>query len=188
MKSSTASSGFVNELLVQHISASLTGDGTRPPATNCAKPMVNSRARTQYENPGVWRTLGEWCSPGQQHAVVWAVAKGSLMNKVILVPTALLVSAFVHVTVTPLLMIGSVFVCFEWFGTLAKKWLRHEPERPIALIAAVPDPTVDLLAFEQSRFKGGLRAVAGIVKLDDLGLHPHRHVGTDNGARRARSI
>ena len=45
--------------------------------------------------------------------VVWAVAKGSLLNKLILVPTALLISSFLPALLLPLLMIGGAFLCFE---------------------------------------------------------------------------
>ncbi len=46
-------------------------------------------------------------------SVVWGVAKGSLINKVILVPLALIISAFIPWAITPLLMIGGAFLCFE---------------------------------------------------------------------------
>jgi hypothetical protein len=45
--------------------------------------------------------------------VVWAVAKGSLLNKAILVPTALAISAIAPWLITPLLMLGGLFLCFE---------------------------------------------------------------------------
>lgn len=147
--------------------------------------------------------------------VVWAVAKGSFLNKLILVPAALLISAFIPWAVTPLLMVGGAFLCFEGFEKLAHKFL-HSKEQDqaehTALVEAVADPAVDLVAFEQSKIKGAIRTdfilsaeiiaitlgtvadapltqqiivlsgiaivmtigvyglVAGIVKLDDLGL------------------
>src|ERR671919_2360845 len=55
--------------------------------------------------------------------VVWAVAKGSLVNKAILVPAALAISAFAPWAVTPLLMAGGAFLCFEGFEKLAHKFL-----------------------------------------------------------------
>jgi predicted DNA repair protein MutK len=56
--------------------------------------------------------------------VVWAVAKGSLLNKAILVPAALAISAFAPwAIVTPLLMLGGAFLCFEGFEKLAHKFL-----------------------------------------------------------------
>ena len=59
--------------------------------------------------------------------VVWAVAKGSLVNKAILVPAALAISALAPWAVTPLLMLGGAFLCFEGFEKLAHKFL-HENE------------------------------------------------------------
>ena len=54
--------------------------------------------------------------------VVWAVARGSFLNKVILVPLALLLSAFLPMLVTPLLMLGGLFLCYEGAGKLASLW------------------------------------------------------------------
>ncbi|MFC0711230.1 DUF808 domain-containing protein [Azorhizophilus paspali] len=151
--------------------------------------------------------------------VVWAVAKGSLRNKAILVPAALLISALAPWLITPLLMLGGAFLCFEGFEKLAHK-LTHstaedETERT-ELSAALADPNIDLVAFEQDKIKGAVRTdfilsaeiiaislgtvaqasfttqvavlvgisliitlgvyglVAGIVKLDDLGLYLER--------------
>src|SRR5687768_12280621 len=58
--------------------------------------------------------------------VVWAVAKGSAINKAILVPVALLISAFAPWAITPLLMVGGAFLCYEGFEKLAHKFL-HSP-------------------------------------------------------------
>lgn len=147
--------------------------------------------------------------------VVWAVARGSFVNKLILVPAALLISAFIPWAVTPLLMIGGAFLCFEGFEKLAHRFLHSKAEdqaEHAALSEAVADPDVDLVAFEQTKIKGAIRTdfilsaeiiaitlgtvaaaplsqqiivlsgiaivmtigvyglVAGIVKLDDLGL------------------
>ena len=147
--------------------------------------------------------------------VVLAVAKGSFINKLILVPTALLISAFAPWAVTPLLMVGGAFLCFEGVEKLAHRFL-HSPSEDNAqhdsLVQANADPAVDLLAFENHKIKGAVRTdfilsaeiiaitlgtvaaapfvqqvavlsgialvmtlgvyglVAGIVKLDDLGL------------------
>ena len=147
--------------------------------------------------------------------VVLAVAKGSFINKVILVPLALLISAFAPWAVTPLLMVGGAFLCFEGVEKLAHRFL-HGPSEDSAqhdsLAQANADPTVDLVAFENDKVKGAVRTdfilsaeiiaitlgtvaaapfvqqvavlsgiaiimtvgvyglVAGIVKLDDLGL------------------
>ena len=147
--------------------------------------------------------------------VVLAVAKGSFINKLILVPLALLISAFAPWAVTPLLMVGGAFLCFEGVEKLAHRFL-HSPSEDNAqhdsLVQANADPAVDLLAFENHKIKGAVRTdfilsaeiiaitlgtvaaapfvqqvavlsgialvmtlgvyglVAGIVKLDDLGL------------------
>lgn len=92
--------------------------------------------------------------------VVWAVAKGSLVNKVILVPAALLISAFIPILIAPLLMIGGAYLCFEGFEKLAHKFLHSSVEDDIhrqELIAAVANPQVDLVAFEQEKIKGAIR-------------------------------
>lgn len=147
--------------------------------------------------------------------VVWAVAKGSFLNKLILVPAALLISAFIPWAVTPLLMVGGAFLCFEGFEKLAHKFLHNKEQEQAehtAHVEAVADPAVDLVAYEQTKIKGAIRTdfilsaeiiaitlgtvadapltqqiivlsgiaivmtigvyglVAGIVKLDDLGL------------------
>ncbi|KPN92024.1 MULTISPECIES: DUF808 domain-containing protein [Pseudomonas] len=147
--------------------------------------------------------------------VVWAVAKGSFRNKLILVPSALAISAFIPWLVTPLLMIGGAYLCFEGFEKLAHKFLHSKAEddaEHAQLVEAVADPATDLVAFEQDKIKGAIRTdfilsaeiiaitlgtvadasltqqvivlsgiaivmtigvyglVAGIVKLDDLGL------------------
>jgi uncharacterized protein len=147
--------------------------------------------------------------------VVWAVAKGSLLNKLILVPTALAISAFAPWLVTPLLMLGGAFLCYEGFEKLAHRWM-HPPDAEAARLKelgrALADPAVDLVAFERDKIRGAVRTdfilsaeivaitlgivassplttqvavlsgvalamtvgvyglVAGIVKLDDLGL------------------
>ncbi|AFY21007.1 DUF808 domain-containing protein [Pseudomonas sp. UW4] len=147
--------------------------------------------------------------------VVWAVAKGSFINKLILVPSALAISAFIPWLVTPLLMVGGAYLCFEGFEKLAHKFLHSKAEdaaEHAQLVEAVADPATDLVAFEKDKIKGAIRTdfilsaeiiaitlgtvagapltqqiivlsgiaivmtvgvyglVAGIVKLDDLGL------------------
>jgi predicted DNA repair protein MutK len=147
--------------------------------------------------------------------VVWAVAKGSLKNKAILVPAALLISAFAPWLVTPLLMLGGLFLCFEGVEKLAHRFLHSRAEDEAAhaeLVRALDDPQVDVVAFEKDKIQGAVRTdfilsaeiiaitlgavagqplttqigvlvaialvmtvgvygiVAGIVRLDDLGL------------------
>lgn len=92
--------------------------------------------------------------------VVWAVCKGSLLNKLILVPAALLISAFIPWAVTPLLMVGGAFLCFEGFEKLAHRFM-HSPSDDAAqhdaLIQALADPAVDLVVVEKEKIKGAIR-------------------------------
>ena len=148
--------------------------------------------------------------------VVWAVAKGSFKNKLILVPAALAISAFIPWLITPLLMLGGAFLCFEGFEKVAHKLLhskeeddKHHQEQ----LEALQNPDIDMVEFEKNKIKGAIRTdfilsaeiivialgtvkdqsfllqslvvasiaifitlvvyglVAGIVKLDDAGLH-----------------
>lgn len=151
--------------------------------------------------------------------VVWAVAKGSALNKAILVPAALVISWLAPWAITPLLMLGGLFLCLEGFEKLAHRFL-HSADDDAAehrkALAALADAQVDLVAFERDKIKGAVRTdfilsaeivvitlgtvataglgervavligisilmtagvyglVAGIVKLDDLGLHLSR--------------
>jgi uncharacterized protein len=92
--------------------------------------------------------------------VVWAVAKGSFVNKVILVPLALLLSLFASWAILPLLMIGGAYLCFEGFEKLAHKFLHSKTEdeqHHKELIQAVADQNVDLVAFEKNKIKGAIR-------------------------------
>jgi len=162
--------------------------------------------------------------------VVWAVAKGSVVNKAILVPAALLISAIAPWAVVPLLMLGGLFLCFEGVEKLAHRFL-HSPAEDAAhharLLQAAVRSEEDLLALERDKVKGAIRTdfilsaeiivialgtvadapfatrvgvlvgiatimtvgvyglVAGIVKLDDLGLHLSRREGAAAGPARA---
>jgi uncharacterized protein len=92
--------------------------------------------------------------------VVWAVAKGSFLNKLILVPTALAISAFAPWAITPLLMLGGAFLCYEGFEKVAHRFLHSAAEddaRRSELRQAVADPAVDLVALERSKIKGAVR-------------------------------
>ncbi len=151
--------------------------------------------------------------------VVWAVAKGSMVNKAILVPAALAISALAPALVSPLLMVGGAFLCYEGCEKLAHRWLgtaTDDQQHHAALTQALADPAQDLVAFERDKIKGAIRTdfvlsaeivaitlgavaaaplptqlgvltgmavamtvgvygfVAGIVKLDDAGLHLSR--------------
>ena len=92
--------------------------------------------------------------------VVWAVAKGSFINKAILVPAALVISAFAPWAVTPLLMLGGAFLCFEGFEKLAHKFLQTAPEQAAEhaqLMSALTNPAIDLMALEKNKIKGAIR-------------------------------
>jgi hypothetical protein len=91
--------------------------------------------------------------------VVWAVAKGSFRNKLILVPAALAISAAVPWAITPLLMLGGAFLCYEGFEKLAHKFLHREEAaaHEAKLAHALTDPEVDLVALEQDKIKGAVR-------------------------------
>lgn len=147
--------------------------------------------------------------------VVWAVFKGSAINKAIMVPIALLLSAFVPWIIIPLLMLGGAFLCFEGFEKITHRYL-HAPDEEKEhkqRLEAVADEKVDMVAFEKTRIRGAIRTdailsaeiivivlgtvqdadlvtrivvlsflaaaitvgvyglVAGIVKLDDVGMH-----------------
>ncbi len=155
-------------------------------------------------------------NPDRELPVVWAVAKGSFVNKAILVPSALLISVFAPWAITPLLMLGGAYLCFEGCEKLAHKFLHSKEEdakHHKELVNALADPAVDMVALEKDKIKGAVRTdfilsaeiivislgtvaaapltqkigvlvaialimtvgvyglVAGIVKIDDLGLH-----------------
>lgn len=92
--------------------------------------------------------------------VVWAVAKGSLLNKVILVPVAMLISYFIPWLITPLLMVGGSYLCFEGFEKITHPFLhkkeddeKHHEE----LLNAINDEKTDMVAFEKNKIKGAIR-------------------------------
>jgi predicted DNA repair protein MutK len=89
--------------------------------------------------------------------VVWAVAVGSLKNKAILVPAALAISAFAPWAITPLLMVGGAYLCFEGFEKIAHKYLHPDDSHKAELAQALRDPQVDLVALEKDKIKGAIR-------------------------------
>jgi predicted DNA repair protein MutK len=91
--------------------------------------------------------------------VVWAVAKGSLVNKAILVPGALAISAVAPWLVTPLLMVGGAFLCFEGCEKLEHKLFHRQAQQAEQRerAQAVADPAVDLVALEKEKVKGAIR-------------------------------
>ncbi|WP_367109405.1 DUF808 domain-containing protein [uncultured Psychrobacter sp.] len=148
--------------------------------------------------------------------VVWAVAKGSFVNKLILVPLALLISAIYPPLVTFLLICGGIYLAYEGAEKIIHKFWPHllpHDEEQITRLRANADETIDLVAFEKDKIKGAVRTdfilsaeiivialgsaagatllekslmlsfiaiaitvgvyglVAGIVKMDDLGLY-----------------
>ena len=99
-------------------------------------------------------------SADRELPVVWAVCKGSLLNKLILVPAALVISVLIPWAVTPLLMLGGLYLCFEGFEKIAHKLLHgsasdhaHDAE----LLRALSDPSVDLVALERDKIRGAIR-------------------------------
>ena len=92
--------------------------------------------------------------------VVWAVAKGSLVNKAILVPLALLLSALAPWAVTPLMVLGGLYLCFEGAEKIVHRLLhskQEDAEQREKLAQAVADPAIDLVALEKDKIKGAIR-------------------------------
>jgi uncharacterized protein len=92
--------------------------------------------------------------------VVWAVTKGSFVNKAILVPAALAISAWAPWLVTPLLIVGGLFLCYEGCEKLAHKFLHSRAEdaaHHAALTSALADPNADLAVVERDKIKGAIR-------------------------------
>lgn len=98
--------------------------------------------------------------PERELPVVWAVAKGSLVNKAILVPAALAISAVAPWAVVPLLMVGGAYLCFEGAEKLAHRLLHSRQEDEVheeELRRAASDEQVDLCAFEKEKIRGAIR-------------------------------
>ncbi len=90
--------------------------------------------------------------------VVWAVFKGALLNKVILVPIALLLSYFLPIVIMPLLMLGGAYLCFEgtekiWHTIAHKKEVEQEHHN---LLESVANEHVDMQEFEQQKIKSAI--------------------------------
>jgi predicted DNA repair protein MutK len=99
-------------------------------------------------------------NPDRELPVVWAVAKGSAKNKLILVPAALLISVLLPWAITPLLMIGGAFLCYEGVEKLAHKFLHSKAEEAKhheEHVQALASPAVDMVAFERDKIKGAIR-------------------------------
>ena len=92
--------------------------------------------------------------------VVWAVAKGSAINKLILVPSALVISALAPWAIKPLLMIGGAYLCFEGVEKLFHKFLhsrKEDHQHHVDLVKAVSNEQVDMVAWEKDKIKGAVR-------------------------------
>ena len=99
-------------------------------------------------------------SADRELPVVWAVAKGSAINKAILVPAALLISAFAPWGVTVLLMIGGAYLCYEGVEKLAHRWMHDKQQREhdhAKRLDAMTDPSIDVVAMEKDKVKGAIR-------------------------------
>ena len=98
-------------------------------------------------------------SAARELPVIWAVAKGSAVNKCILVPAALLLSAFAPWAITPVLILGGTFLCFEGMEKVAHKFLHPESEAEAEqkIHEALQDPNVDMKTLEQQKIKGAIR-------------------------------
>ena len=156
------------------------------------------------------RVLG--VRPDRELPVVWAVAKGSFVNKLILVPAALLISAFIPALITPLLVCGGLYLCFEGAEKLLHGMGSHSEQQAAEVMQQLANPDCDLAQLERDKIRGAVRTdfilsaeiivltlgvvegqqyltqlivlagistlmtvggdglVAGIVKIDDLGL------------------
>lgn len=84
--------------------------------------------------------------------VVWAVAKGSFLNKLILVPLALLISTFIPFAITPLLIIGGLFLCFEGAEKLVEIFFHAKPQSE-----KNKKEVSDLKGYENQKIKGAIR-------------------------------
>jgi len=108
--------------------------------------------------------------------VVWAVAKGSFRNKLILVPAALAISAVAGWLITPLLMLGGLYLCFEGFESVAHRLLHHTSDDEAELedlSAAFADPAVNMLDYEKDKIKGAVRTdmiLSGEIIVITLGI------------------
>ncbi|MCB0970833.1 MAG: DUF808 domain-containing protein [Acidimicrobiales bacterium] len=99
-------------------------------------------------------------TPDRELPVVWAVAKGSALNKAILVPAALALSAIAPWAIVPVLVLGGLYLCFEGFEKVAHRFLHSKDEdeaHRAELVQAVTDPGVDMVAFERAKIRGAIR-------------------------------
>ena len=90
--------------------------------------------------------------------VVWAVAKGSLLNKLVLVPAALLISALLPALILPLLMLGGAYLCYEGAEKVLHLFFHrgHAEKSPVERLQAAPDEN-QLVAMEKQKIRGAIR-------------------------------
>jgi predicted DNA repair protein MutK len=161
--------------------------------------------------------------------VIWRIAVGSAINKLILIPVALILSIALPFLILPLLMLGGIYLCYEGVEKILHAWLHPDDHTQEDRRKAIEDPEVDMLDFEKTRINAAIRTdfilsaeiivislgvireepfwvrlgvlsaigvimtlgvyglVAGIVKLDDLGLHWVGRSGTSLFDRVLRS-
>ncbi|EOW6615094.1 DUF808 domain-containing protein [Vibrio fluvialis] len=88
--------------------------------------------------------------------VVWAVAKGSFRNKLILVPAALIISSIAPWLIMPLLLLGGLFLCFEGAEKVLEKLFHSQPEKkPEEAMEELSQVNVE--EYEQKKIKGAIR-------------------------------
>ncbi len=115
--------------------------------------------------------------------VVWAVFKGSMFNKAILVPVALLLSYFLPMVIMPLLMLGGAYLCYEgfekvWHSYAHKSQHKQEHEK---LVSALQDDNVDIMAYEKDKIKGAIRTdfiLSAEIIIIALGTVADKPIGT----------
>lgn len=93
-------------------------------------------------------------STDRELPVVWKVAKGSFVNKLILVPLALLISVFIPWLITPLMVIGGLFLCFEGAEKVLHMLSKSKSTDHSAQKEDIP---TDLVAYENDKVKGAIR-------------------------------
>ena len=121
--------------------------------------------------------------PERELPVVWAVAWGSLVNKAILIPAALLISGLLPAAVTPLLMIGGAFLCFEGAEKILHRLAptKEDEAHEAALHEAAADPAADLVALERDKIKGAVRTdfiLSAEILVISLGVVTERPLAT----------
>lgn len=89
--------------------------------------------------------------------IVWKVAKGSLVNKLILVPLALLISVIAPWLINPLLMLGGLFLCYEGVEKVLHTIMHKKASTSEEAKAELETEELDLATFEKEKIKGAVR-------------------------------